>query len=59
MDVIHSVSELRSRLARVPNNVFVPTMGNLHEGHIRLVDNVKPMGACTVVSIFEIGRAHV
>ena len=52
MDVIHSVSDLRTRLARVPNNVFVPTMGNLHEGHIRLVDNAKPMGACTVVSIF-------
>ena len=52
MDVIHSVPELRARLAREPNNVFVPTMGNLHEGHIRLVDNAKPRGACTVVSIF-------
>ena len=52
MDVIHSVSDLRTRLAREPDNVFVPTMGNLHEGHIRLVDNAKPRGACTVVSIF-------
>jgi pantoate--beta-alanine ligase len=52
MDVIHSVAELRSRLSRVPNNVFVPTMGNLHDGHIRLVANAKPRGACTVVSIF-------
>ena len=52
MDLIHSVAELRARLAREPNNVFVPTMGNLHEGHIRLVDNAKPRGACTVVSIF-------
>jgi len=52
MDVIHTVAELRERLARVPNNVFVPTMGNLHEGHIRLVRNAKPIGACTVVSIF-------
>jgi len=52
MDLIHSVAELRQRLAREPNNVFVPTMGNLHEGHIRLVANAKPRGACTVVSIF-------
>lgn len=52
MDVIHSVVELRKRLAREPNNVLVPTMGNLHEGHVRLVDNAKPRGACTVVSIF-------
>jgi pantoate--beta-alanine ligase len=52
VDIIRSVAELRSRLAREPNNVFVPTMGNLHEGHIRLVADAKPRGACTVVSIF-------
>jgi pantoate--beta-alanine ligase len=27
-------------------------MGNLHEGHARLVADAKPRGACTVVSIF-------
>jgi pantoate--beta-alanine ligase len=52
MDLIHSVAELRERLKREPNNVLVPTMGNLHEGHIQLVQNVKPRAACTVVSIF-------
>ena len=52
MDVIHSVAELRARLKREPNNVLVPTMGNLHDGHIQLVNNAKPRGACTVVSIF-------
>src|SRR4051812_45432778 len=52
MDLIHSVAELRDRLQREPNNVLVPTMGNLHDGHIQLVNNAKPRGACTVVSIF-------
>ena len=52
MDVIHSVAELRARLQREPNNCFVPTMGNLHEGHIQLVRIAKPKAACTVVSIF-------
>ena len=52
MQVIHSVAELRERLSREPNNVFVPTMGNLHEGHIQLVHDARPRGACTVVSIF-------
>ena len=52
MNVIHSVSELRERLRREPNNVFVPTMGNLHAGHIELMRIAKPRAACTVVSIF-------
>ena len=52
MDIIYSVAELRERLRREPNNVFVPTMGNLHEGHIRLMNIAKPRAACTVVSIF-------
>lgn len=52
MEVIHTVTELRKYLQGVPNNVFVPTMGNLHEGHLRLVEEAAPRGACTVVSIF-------
>ncbi len=52
MDVIHSVAELRARLKREPNNCLVPTMGNLHEGHIQLIRVAKPKAACTVVSIF-------
>ena len=52
MEVIHTVAELHKYLQGVPNNVFVPTMGNLHEGHLRLVEETAPLGACTVVSIF-------
>ena len=52
MDVIHSVADLRERLQREPNNVFVPTMGNLHRGHIQLIGIAKPRAACTVVSVF-------
>jgi pantoate--beta-alanine ligase len=52
MDVINSVAALRSRLQREPNNVFVPTMGNLHAAHIQLINIAKPRAACTVVSIF-------
>ena len=52
MDIIHSAAALRERLRHEPNNVFVPTMGNLHEGHIELIRIAKPRAACTVVSIF-------
>src|SRR5688572_5499938 len=52
MDIIQSVAALRERLQGEPNNVFVPTMGNLHRGHIQLINLAKPRAACTVVSIF-------
>src|SRR5919199_187416 len=52
MDLITSVTALRERLQREPKNVFVPTMGNLHEGHIELIRIAKQRAGCTVVSIF-------
>jgi pantoate--beta-alanine ligase len=52
VDVITSVRDLRERLQREPDNVFVPTMGNLHAGHIQLMRLAKHRAACTVVSIF-------
>ena len=52
MDIVTSVRGLRERLQREPDNVFVPTMGNLHAGHIQLMRLAKHRAACTVVSIF-------
>jgi pantoate--beta-alanine ligase len=52
MQLLHSVSELRSRLANEKAIAFVPTMGNLHEGHIELVRIAREKGSCVVVSIF-------
>lgn len=52
MDVIHTVAELRSRLSKEPSIAFVPTMGNLHDGHIALVEEAKRHGSCIVASIF-------
>ncbi|MBL8511118.1 MAG: pantoate--beta-alanine ligase [Betaproteobacteria bacterium] len=52
MDIIHTVAELRARLARETTVGFVPTMGNLHQGHIDIAHVARERASCLVVSIF-------
>jgi pantoate--beta-alanine ligase len=49
--IARTLPELRDALAhRKP--AFVPTMGNLHEGHLALVRQAQPLADVTVASIF-------
>ncbi|MCX7189043.1 MAG: pantoate--beta-alanine ligase [Methylotenera sp.] len=52
MQIIQTASALRQALKSQTNIAFVPTMGNLHAGHIHLVEIAKQHGQCVVVSIF-------
>ena len=52
MQVISTIAELRARLNNERAVAFVPTMGNLHEGHLNLVRLARDHGSCVVVSIF-------
>ena len=52
MRVIHAITELRHVLAGQAKTAFVPTMGNLHEGHLALVREARRLGGPVVASVF-------
>ena len=52
MQIVHTIADLRSALAGQPKTAFVPTMGNLHEGHLSLVQMARSHGTPVVTSIF-------
>ncbi|KZY72130.1 pantoate--beta-alanine ligase, partial [Oleiphilus sp. HI0065] len=56
MQVVHTLKELRLLLRQARSKgkrvSLVPTMGNLHEGHLRLVDRALESNAYVVATIF-------
>lgn len=58
MQVFHTISALRDTLnplrhqAAAPKIALVPTMGNLHSGHVTLVKKAKELADIVVVSVF-------
>ena len=56
MKIIESIEKLRAEIRNWRENrqtiAFVPTMGNLHDGHLQLVERAKTVADSVVVSIF-------
>ena len=52
MKIISDIQELRSQLRGQNRASFVPTMGNLHEGHLSLMRLARQHGDPVVASIF-------
>lgn len=52
MQIHDSIAGLRAALAGARPVAFVPTMGNLHEGHIALMRQARRHGKTVVASIF-------
>ncbi|MFC4161015.1 pantoate--beta-alanine ligase [Chitinimonas lacunae] len=52
MQIIQTISKLRAWRKTAGYVAFVPTMGNLHDGHLALVAEARARGGRVVVSIF-------
>ena len=52
MKVVHTIEELRDQLRGQLHVSFVPTMGNLHAGHLALMKLARQHGSPVVASIF-------
>ena len=52
MKIIRNINNLKETIVNIPNLGFVPTMGGLHKGHLKLIKKSINISQKTLVSIY-------
>ncbi len=52
MHILKTIDDIRNIRSKLGNIALVPTMGNLHQGHLSLVEKAQTLAPQVVVSIF-------
>ena len=52
MKIIRNIKNLKETIVNIPNLGFVPTMGGLHKGHLKLIKKSINRSHKTLVSIY-------
>ena len=52
MKIIHNEIQVKEVLKNISETALVPTMGNLHKGHLSLIDKAREVSEKTIASIY-------
>ena len=52
MKIIHNEIQVKEVLKNISDTALVPTMGNLHKGHLSLIDKAREVSEKTIASIY-------
>ena len=52
MKIINNENQAKKALKDFSETALIPTMGNLHKGHLSLIDKAKKVAQKTIVSIY-------
>jgi pantoate--beta-alanine ligase len=52
VEIFNTIESLKLRLKGIKDIGFVPTMGNLHQGHLKLIQEAQKQNLNVVISIY-------